>query len=230
MKNVILFDLDDTLIDTHAVFRKYIDALKIFLAKETQREFDEITKVFITIHNEKFDEFHVDFDRLWPSISKKLTEELGLNDHLSVEIQSYLDSILHEVPKLKDGVVETLEELRIREYSLGLVTHALKDWTDFKLDSLALRNYFTHIEIADASGVKSSSCWLHALSQFNIKPEDGIVVGDNINGDIIAAHSIGVRRLFWVDQKNGWSVYRTGELPESTITLREISELIDYLE
>jgi len=226
---LILFDFDDTLINTNKVFRDNINTLKYLLVNETGKSFEEITEIYKRIHTQGYEKFHVDFINLWPYILDVLKEELNLNSETQKKVLELLDKVLKDVPELKEGVIETLDILKEKGFTLGLVTHALKDWTYFKLESHGLSKYFDHIEIADARATKSVDCWQRAIKHFNIDPSESMVVGDNINGDIIAASSAGVKKLFWVDFEQGWSMYRTGQLPEGTVTIKKISEILEYV-
>lgn len=229
MKKTILFDLDDTLVCTHDVFHKKINELKYKLVNLSNTSFDEVTAVFKEVHEQGYNKYFVEFNIEFPFVINELQKRYGFNDIEKEFLLKILFSILETPLELKEGAVETLEYLKSKSYNIGLVTHALSDWTDFKLDSTGLRKYFSHIQIADPSKVKSSQSWLEGFRAMKCKPEEGIVVGDNKTGDIKAAFDIGTGKIFWLNNAVGWSVYNQGELPEGVIEIKKITELIEYL-
>jgi FMN phosphatase YigB (HAD superfamily) len=98
-----------------------------------------------------------------------------------------------------------------------------------KIDTHGLRKYFDHIEICDVNRHKNSEDWKRTFYKLDVNPEYGTIIGDNIKGDIIAGHSIGVRKLFWINKAGAWTPYSTGDIPEETVTVGDLKEVIPIL-
>ena len=229
MKKIILFDLDDTLVCTHDIFRTKMNEVKYKLVNISNTSFEEVTEVYRQIHEAGYSKYFVNFNLEFPYLVDELQKHYGFSDIEKESLLKILFSILETPLELKEGAIETLEYLKSKSYNLGLVTHALSDWTDFKLDSTGLRKYFSHIQIADPSKVKSSKSWLEGFHAMECKPEEGIVVGDNKTGDIKAAFDINTGKIFWLNNAVGWSMYNQGDLPEGVVEIKKITELIEYL-
>ena len=125
--------------------------------------------------------------------------------------------------------METLETFSKSTVRLGLVTHANQEWTNFKLNGLNLRRFFEQVHIVHEDNHKTPEEWRAAIDHFGVEPYKAMVVGDNVKGDIQAAREIGVEKLVWIDHGRGWSLYRLGDVPEGTITVNGVNELIDAL-
>jgi len=224
----ILFDLDDTLIPTRNIFLKKIDA---FVAQLKPHLDDPVVfrARFSEINNDLFRKFGVN-----PNRFEMVVEQLKAES--PKDIHSHLDNAKHHLNEIyttklgyKDGAKEVLQMLHKDQVKKNLVTHANVAWTDFKLDCLDAWKYFEAVGIIDENGHKTSEEWQRIIDSFCLNPKNCLVIGDNLKGDIIATHKIGIGKAIWLDEGDGWSVYREGELPKGVITISSIKELIPTL-
>ena len=120
-------------------------------------------------------------------------------------------------------MLKVFRESRIK---MVLVTHANVEWTNFKLDRSGLWEYFETVIIVDENGHKKSEDWKRGMDAVGVRPENCLVVGDSLGGDIRPGDELGARTV-WLPSP--WSVYRQGEVPERTVVIDEIFDLLTAL-
>ncbi|MBI2357297.1 HAD family hydrolase [Candidatus Dojkabacteria bacterium] len=232
MKNIqtVLFDLDDTLLQTNAVFTSAIEKVKEIIGRDPNNKKEHVSEVFEKSLARAFNEVSVNPVNEWPLAFKYMREEIEISDETLDLVLQQMYGIYTTAPELTAGAVEILEYFSTRKYKVGLVTHAIEDWTNLKLDTHGLRKYFTHIEICDTNRHKNEDDWRKAFDVLQTHPSKGLIIGDNVRGDIIAGKAIGVEKLIWINNQFGWKVYQSGEVPEGTIEVKGLLEIIDLLE
>lgn len=229
-KNIkaILFDLDDTLINTRAVFSQIINAVKAEMVDSLSVDPDTFSKDFEEAIITSATKVHLNPVKLWKMTLDILQAKYRFDEGYKSLRFDKLMEIYKILPTLKDRVVETLEILKT-SYTIALVTHAEADWAYFKLDGHSLRPLFSYIEIADVNRPKEAQDWLNAVDKLGLKPQDVAIVGDNIKGDMQAGKSIGAGALYWLNDNSSWSFYQQGELPEEIVKIDNIYKLIEEL-
>lgn len=95
------------------------------------------------------------------------------------------------------------------------------------LISTGLEDYFHSIEIADINLPKSPYSWDTCIANLGLVPADIVVVGDNRIGDIIAAHTIGVKHKVLLPAQLEVNAY--GNIPDGTIISSSLLNLPDDL-
>jgi FMN phosphatase YigB (HAD superfamily) len=222
-----LFDLDDTLVDTNALFGSQI-ALFLELCQRSVPHIDSATlqSEFQRIDKQSYELFGVSLKK-WQYVVDQMVELYAIED-LSEGLEM-LHGIYNNAANPHDGARETLELCRKSGLRLGLVTHANQAWTDIKLDQAGLRDYFEHIKIIDIEEhkYKGSQHWQEAVDSFGVASHNAMAVGDNIKGDILAAHQIGIKTLAWVPSR--WHIYSEGSLPEGAVVVDKIGNLVSTL-
>lgn len=226
---VILFDLDDTLIDTNLVFVKKVHAVLDHLSSSLSIDPEKLSKRFKAELIKAHGKVAVNPEKLWPTILQKCGKIFGWEESVTKEAYKSLLKIYTTLPKVLPGTVSTLKALKEAERNLGIVTHASREWTDFKLEGLDLGKFFDHVELFNTNIHKSVSAWENAIKAFKVEPSNALVVGDSVTGDIQAAHKVGVRNLVWVNRDEAWSHYKKGKLPNGTIEIRGMDEFLTKL-
>ena len=74
------------------------------------------------------------------------------------------------------------------------------------------------IKIVNEDKHKGEEDWLEAIEDMDVLPEECLILGDNLGGDIIPASKIGARSM-WLHNGN-MVVYETGKVPEETSASR----------
>jgi len=226
--SVAEFDFDDTLIKTEVLFTTQ---MRSFVAQTVGKlggpDVDEVWRRLEEVNNQAFRELAVNPKR-WETVVQRMEEAFPEGRGVFVEALPTLMRIYKIIPELHDRAVETVGAFREAGVGIGMVTHANREWTDFKLDGLDLRNYFDRIHVVDENKHKGPEDWAEAIAEFGVSPEQAIVVGDSLPGDIRASAAIGVKHRVWVPSK--WVMYNSGEVPEGTIKVEGIGKVPAVLE
>ncbi len=99
------------------------------------------------------------------------------------------------------GAVETLAQLRGRGARLGLLTNGDEAGQRQKIRRFGLEPLFDCILIEGELGYgkPDERVYRRALAELEGKPEDAVMVGDNLEWDVAGAQRLGIRGV-WVDQ------------------------------
>ncbi len=212
---LILFDLDDTLLDTHTHFRECLEPLKFHMAVDIGIPFPQFSIDFENCLVAARGEHHVHPQKLWLHTFKLLRAKYP---QISAEMvnDAYLEIQTHLYGKpipLKPGALELLKLLKRLNVPIGIVTNADPEWTYFKLAMSGIDKIvrLEHITIIPPYERKSSEHWLAAIEKLKMTPDRTLVIGDNALADIVAAQSIGVRLAILLQEVDkNWSEHAKG--------------------
>jgi len=223
---IILFDLDDTLLATNEVFVEKTEKFYDYISKKIPDLNKKELKESLEEANNRLYHRHAVHPGRWNLVIEELISIYGetKREHFTNGL-SIIREIFASPVKVKTGVHMVLRELSEDGWRLGIVTHALPDWTELKIRSARLERYFERVELVDVNKHKTASAWSAAIRTFGVEPRQVVVVGDSIGSDIIPAYEAGVKELVWVDYGKGWSVNRQGKLPKGVKVITEISQL-----
>lgn len=223
----VLFDLDDTLIYTQEIFYKYIVEYSTVVAQQTGKSFTEVKSLLDEINIEEYKKMGVNPLR-WASVLDRMAGYFPGHENVVVDNLGVLMKIYTTVPREREGAKVALEVLRELGVKVILVTHANVDWTHFKLNSLGLWDYFDQVYIANENGHKKKDDWSNAMVNIGELPENCLVVGDNVRGDVCPADELGARTM-WVCGST-WEVFREGTAPERTLPIAGVHDLFAALD
>lgn len=227
----ILFDLDNTLLDTSSIFNN----TKEEILKHWQDTLKDVTKVkglnleYERLLAEGFYKYAVNPQKLWKHVFDGLKNKFPFFIDIHDYTQQRIEFLYTQVPPLYPNALELLQSLKDGNKKIYLVTHAEPDWTDFKVDSVGIRSYFEDIFVCDCNKHKSIEDWREALKKFGLSAHNVAIAGDSVKGDIIPAHQLGAAQIFWVNFEGGWHVYREGEIPAGIIEIKDLSEISAHL-
>ncbi len=224
----ILFDFDDTLIFTSEIFTKYMNEYITKVSDETGIEYKAINESLRRNNDEEYKKSGVNPHR-WVDVVDKMTREFVGHENAIINNLDLLMKIYTEEPRIRPGARAVLYTLQTSGTKIGLVTHANTDWTWRKLNFSGMINYFDSILIADENGHKETTHWQSMMSDLGVIPEKCLVVGDSINSDIIPASKLGAKTM-WVQNGSSWSVYRTGNVPDNTVVIDDIKDLLSAID
>jgi putative hydrolase of the HAD superfamily len=120
------------------------------------------------------------------------------------------------LPFVYDDTYSTLDKLK-NQYKLVLLTNGSPDLQNTKLRmSPELITYFSHIVISGdfGKGKPDPSIFEHALSLSSVKKEEVLMIGDNLNTDILGANRSGIQSV-WINRhhmKNSSAAVPTYEI------------------
>ncbi len=232
MKYKDLFvDFDDTLYDTHG--NSVIALRETFEAFSLERWFPD-PQTF-------YDAYWLANIDLWTRYSRgEITRDYliverfrrPLSEGRGLEITEALclemsDRFL-EFCATKSGVVEGAHELmdylKGRGYRMHMTSNGFHEVQYKKLAASGLRNYFDTIILSEDAGANkpSKAFFDYALAKSGASVDTTMMIGDNLQTDIIGARDMGLNTILF----NRWDV-QPSDIPTHTVAaLREIMQIL----
>lgn len=232
MKYKDLFvDFDDTLYDTHG--NSVIALRETYEAFRLERWFPD-PQTF-------YDAYWLANIDLWTRYSRgEITRDYliverfrrPLSEGRGLEITEALclemsDRFL-EYCATKSGVVEGAHELmdylKGRGYRMHMTSNGFHEVQYKKLAASGLRDYFDTIILSEDAGANkpSKAFFDYALAKSGASVDTTMMIGDNLQTDIIGAHDVGLDTILF----NRWDV-QPSDIPTHTVAaLREIMQIL----
>lgn len=188
MVKVVLFDLDNTLIDFMKFKRMAIEAAIAAMRDAGLQQVEAVRQAIDKIYAEKGIEYQHVFD-------DALREVLGYVDYkiLAAAVVAYR-KVKAAYMDTYPGVKSTLRELIKRGYKLGILSDAppFQMWT--RLAEIGLLHEFDAAISSVEFGVRKPNelPFRKALEVFGVKPNEAMMVGDSIDRDIYGAKKLGM--------------------------------------
>jgi putative hydrolase of the HAD superfamily len=240
----VIFDLGSTLIRFEDDWSEVLEESSQALAKQLERDGYHLdgksfTEAFM---QEIQDSYHVR-DRDWverptSSLLRKVLSRFGHTEVTDESIeravfQFYNVSEARWVPM--DGVYEVLNELRAKDLFLGLISNAGDEGNVQRLiDNAELRSYFEPILISAAMGIRKPNPKLFeiVLETWDLPAHQVVMVGDNLEADILGAQNAGVHQI-WLTAQADTPPDRAQTsviVPEATaVAITEVPDLLPRL-
>jgi putative hydrolase of the HAD superfamily len=107
---------------------------------------------------------------------------------LSEDYITYLTTFNH----LFEGAFDILEHLK-NDYQLHIITNGFDEAQQKKMDNANISQYFKTITNSEIAGVKKPNpiIFKYALDIADATPEESIMIGDNIEADVLGALDVG---------------------------------------
>jgi putative hydrolase of the HAD superfamily len=222
-----VFDLDDTLIETNAVFlaaeQSFFDemvalgfdggvARKTFIEIETRNvaRFGFMPVRFYTSLAETYDAMCQNSNREIEPATRTRIEQIGKG----VFIQNY---------RVLDGVFGVLDALEKRGDRLLMWTRGDSDIQLSKLAATGLEKYFGRPYIL---AKKTSADLLNIVRNTGLVLSSTWVVGDSVRSDINPALEAGANAI-WIPIESAWRYEDAAPVADTFIKLNNIAELLD---
>lgn len=183
----VVFDLDGTLLNRDA-------SIKIFIEKQYHR----LNKWLNHVPIDKYITRFIELDNrgyVWKDkVYQQLVNEFGITG-LTWEqlLQDYINQFKDSCVPFSN-LITTLEQLRIKNISLGMITNGKGQFQMDNIKALGIEKYFQTILISEWEGMKKPDpqIFLKALDKLNVLPSESIFVGDHPKKDIKAAQDVGM--------------------------------------
>ncbi len=197
-RKLIVFDLDDTLLDTSDLYWR---ARSAFVKKLVEQGIDEriLIKEFEKIDSINMKTFGFSPKRYENSMLA--TYELfvdQLNSHVSEQIISDIKAcgrlILEELPKPLDGA-KTLLQWASEHYVLAMLTRGEDSFQREKLIKSGMFEYFDFIRVVPK---KDANVFREFLQDMGYSPKNTWVIGDSIKSDINPGIEVGATCIIYV--------------------------------
>ncbi|MGE7115032.1 HAD family hydrolase [Lysinibacillus sp. NPDC047702] len=155
---------------------------------------------------------------------------LGISDaKLGAELGERFVAERKVSPFLYEDTFTVLDELK-GKYQLILLTNGAPSLQNLKLTiTPEIAPYFDHIIISGdfGKGKPDASIFEHVMEKAGITADDAIMVGDNLNTDILGSSRVGMRNV-WINRENNaptGTVTPTYEVDSLTALLELVSKL-----
>ena len=195
----IFFDLDHTLWDFEKNSRMTLSM--IFHENDVNVNLDEFLVHYVPLNleywklyrEERISKTELRYQRLrrtFEALQYEVEDEL-IND-LSEQYIQHLSSFNNLVPKTK----EILEYLKPK-YRLHIITNGFQEIQEKKLKKANIIGYFDQVVNSEMAGAKKPNPKIFqlALQMARVTPEKSMMIGDNIEADILGAQAVGFQTL-----------------------------------
>ncbi len=111
------------------------------------------------------------------------------------------EHLAHRTPL--PGALDALRALR-PHLRIGMLTNGVPDLQRSKVAAAGLAPWFDAIVVSGevGAGKPEERVFRHALSALKATPDETVMVGDNLERDILGAHRVGMRSI-WIDRTPG---------------------------
>lgn len=135
-----------------------------------------------------------------------LGSQQGVDTVATALDQDYM-SLCPAKPGLLPFAREVLEYF-YKRYPLYVLTNGFSDVQDIKLKAAGIAHYFKGVFTAEDAGVAKPNVafFEHVLQQIGAKPQECLMIGDNLKADIIGAASAGIDSVYYNPFKRTYHV------------------------
>ncbi|HSH50530.1 MAG TPA: YjjG family noncanonical pyrimidine nucleotidase, partial [Bacteroidales bacterium] len=151
-------------------------------------------------------------------------EEFGVKDEGLAKIigQDYI-KISPTKKRIFPGTYETLEYLK-NKYNLYIITNGFNEVQFTKLKNSKLDKYFIKIFTSENAGVQKPNAKIfeHALKSVNARKKESVMIGDDLDIDIIGAKKFGLDQVYFNPQEKKHSEDITHEIS----SLKELQNIL----
>ena len=195
----IFFDLDHTLWDFEK--NSALTFEKIWAENTIGVDLSDFLQVYVPSNlafwklyrEEKISKSELRYQRL-----KTVFDELGYSisdraiDLLAVEYIAHLSSFNHLFP----NTIEILDYLKLK-YKLHIITNGFQEIQEKKMRNSGIYGYFNEVVYSEMAGVKKPNPLIFemALKKAEVAPERSVMIGDNLEADILGAKAVGLHVL-----------------------------------
>lgn len=214
----VLLDLDDTLVDRTAAFRRWLmDLMARSPAAFAAPEAD--LTALLAIDDRGRRDRRAFYDALLDR--HPALRAAGLNaEGIQADIVARLPLVVMPDPL----VVATVERLRRRGLRLVVVTNGSSSNQRQKLARSGVEHLLDAVIVSGEVGISKPDpqIFAQALAAISVAPADALFIGDDPRRDIVGAGDVGIRTC-WVSHGDAWP--QGPDYPPPTCTVRAIAEL-----
>jgi len=205
----VLFDLDDTLHDDTASYRRASACVARDIALECGVDAEAIRHAYTIEADSFWQNLHVGNlkkgpvglrQRFWGAALRAA----GIYDPaLAERAANAFNHYRKEALELFPGVLELLVSLRARAIALGLVTNGFAETHREKIALLQIEQVFDEIIIADEVGMVKPDprIFAHVCERLGVQAVTTVMVGDRYDRDILGAQAAGLQTV-WLNMRN----------------------------
>ena len=202
MFEILLLDLDDTILDFAATERKGMIRLLEYIGVQPTEEVLHRYHVINLRHWEMLEKGQLTREQLGPSRFAVLFSELGITAD-PLQCQALYRQYLSEGDDVLPGAREALERLRGR-YRLFAATNSSVYVQNGRLARTGLRPCFENVFVSEELGADkpSEAFFCRCFAQIEgFRKEKAMMVGDSLTSDILGGNNAGIATC-WINPKH----------------------------
>jgi putative hydrolase of the HAD superfamily len=189
---LIIFDLDDTLIDTSGTYIPFKLRLALKNMVQAGLNIDSEEEAFAELLRINVDagKGKKAIEIFWKQHSENhQILNIGIQTYYGVTKESFSVNVL-------DNVISTLKELS-KKHILTLVSYGEEQEQHKKLLSSGINeDFFKRIIIVN--NYDKTSYYQELLTEFSVNPHEVLVVGDKFEGDLLPAKNLGMKTVHFM--------------------------------
>jgi putative hydrolase of the HAD superfamily len=225
----LFFDLDHTLWDFEKNSEETLEHLfEVFNLGRFGFSFEDFFKKYSYVNKRLWQLYNagkVNQEQLRRTRFHKSLRDLGVpQDEIPVELENEYLKICPTKSACFPFTHETLNYLK-GKYQLHIITNGFKESQLLKINSSNLHSYFGEIITSECSGFAKPDkrIFKHALERVNwTDPKSCLMIGDNLEADIIGAQNAGIDQVFFNPEKRPHPLKVTYEIS----CLSELQQLL----
>ncbi len=187
---VIVFDLDNTLIDRQRAFTEMLkDRIELTLPEDKRYLKEQAIQDILMWDDNGTVSRSVSF--------KKYCDKYEVTCMTSEELSTYWTTISGSVVYLFDDVIEVITYLKDK-YRLAILTNGSPVSQRRKLESTGILNLFELSVVSGEVGIDKPDPRIFDVmcDRLNVKPEECLYIGDNYVNDVLGARNAGWNAIY----------------------------------
>ena len=208
MKKHFFFDLDRTLWDFEKNSHSTLTELFNFF---------NLNSLGISTSDDFINKYKIHNERLWGLYrDDKISKNRLRSERFLLTLQDYgvNDSVLAnriglryiEQSPLKTDLFSFTNEVLTylkSKYTLHIITNGFQEVQHIKLKNSNIRHYFNTITTSEQVGYKkpNKKIFLYALNKANTNAKESVMIGDDIEADIIGSEAVGMQAIYFNPKK-----------------------------
>ncbi|MRT94528.1 YjjG family noncanonical pyrimidine nucleotidase [Ancylomarina sp. 16SWW S1-10-2] len=225
----IFFDLDRTLWDFDKNSEKTLKQLYRdfglqntfgnFLFFKERYEYHN-KKLWIAYYQKRIEKEELSYRRFYITLKEAGQDDIELAKEIA---QEFLDLSPLQT-EIFPNTHSCLDYLKSKAYKLHIITNGFNEVQGRKLQNSKLDSYFTKVITSEDAGANKPHAQIFefALNQTGAKPDECIMIGDDLNTDIKGARNMGMDSIYFNPKK----IKHTEKV---TFEVENLKELIDIL-
>ena len=187
---VIVFDLDNTLIDRQKAFTEMLkDRIELTLPEDKKHLKEQAIQDILMWDDNGTVSRSVSF--------KKYCDKYEVTCMTSEELSTYWTTISGSVVYLFEDVIEVINYLK-EKYRLAILTNGSPISQRRKLESTGILDLFELSVVSGEVGIDKPDSRIFDVmcDKLNVKPEDCLYIGDNYINDVLGARNAGWQAIY----------------------------------
>lgn len=213
----IVFDLDDTLVDTFNLLIKPLEneaAAAMIAAGIGASDHSRLAEIILDLRKNDPENVEERLLQQFPQAAGRTLEA-----RRAVFVNASPDKLT-----IKPEIKHMLEELRAAGYDTYLVTTGPREFQDKKIDQLGIRDLFLDTEVLESGSEITKERWLDSLArQHGYNKAAVVVVGNRLDNEIQAGNQLGMITV-WVRYGEGSGLNPCQKTGQPDYTISDIAE------